>query len=225
MSARRWSCWRRGCEPTPSSRGELDFTDEDGGGVATKVSAAEGVAGLDERPGRATRRFPRRDRRGQGAGVRASGESDRALSRSSAAELDREAVTRRIAARLGTAVWRWLLEDAIRPWAGRGSSRTIRTSARRPAAPRLSERRWQGRRLARRRYVISADKKTQLRALLRRHPLVAPAPGRPGLVGTSTAAKGRWPTGRDGRSTIPSAACRPLRGKISDDASTRSWPR
>ncbi len=31
-------------------------------------------------------------------------------------------------------------------------------------------------------YVISADEKTQLQALLRRHPLVAPGPGRPGLV-------------------------------------------
>jgi hypothetical protein len=30
-------------------------------------------------------------------------------------------------------------------------------------------------------YVISAEEKTQLQALLRRHPLVAPARGRPGL--------------------------------------------
>jgi hypothetical protein len=33
-----------------------------------------------------------------------------------------------------------------------------------------------------RRLLISADEKTQLQALLRRHPLVAPGPGRPGLV-------------------------------------------
>ncbi len=30
--------------------------------------------------------------------------------------------------------------------------------------------------------MISADEKTQLQALLRRHPLIAPGPGRPGLV-------------------------------------------
>jgi transposase len=46
----------------------------------------------------------------------------------------------------------------------------------------LYERRWQGRRLHPGEYVISADEKTQLQALLRRHPLVAPAPGRPGLL-------------------------------------------
>ena len=46
----------------------------------------------------------------------------------------------------------------------------------------LYERRWEGRRLHPGDYVISADEKTQLQALLRRHPLVAPGPGRPGLV-------------------------------------------
>jgi hypothetical protein len=46
----------------------------------------------------------------------------------------------------------------------------------------LYERRWEGRRLHPGDYVISADEKTQLQALLRRHPLVAPGPGRLGLV-------------------------------------------
>ena len=46
----------------------------------------------------------------------------------------------------------------------------------------LYERRWEGKRLHPGDYVISADEKTQLQALLRRHRLVAPAPGRPGLV-------------------------------------------
>jgi DDE superfamily endonuclease len=46
----------------------------------------------------------------------------------------------------------------------------------------LHERRWEGRRLHPGDYVISADEKTQLQALLRRHPLVAPSGGRPGLV-------------------------------------------
>ena len=46
----------------------------------------------------------------------------------------------------------------------------------------LYERRWDGRRLHPGEYVISADEKTQLQALLRRHPLVAPGPGRAGLV-------------------------------------------
>ena len=46
----------------------------------------------------------------------------------------------------------------------------------------LYDRRWEGERLHPGDYVISADEKTQLQALLRRHPLIAPGPGRPGLV-------------------------------------------
>jgi len=46
----------------------------------------------------------------------------------------------------------------------------------------LDERRWKGRRLHPGDYVISAGEKTQLQALLRRHPLVAPGRGSRGLV-------------------------------------------
>lgn len=111
--------------------------------------------------------------------------SGRPLSRWSAAELAREAVTRGIMCSVsGTTVWRWLAEEAIRPWAWR-SWVFPRDPAFREKAGRvldLYERRWEGRRLHPGEYVISADEKTQLQALLRRHPLVAPAPGRPGLV-------------------------------------------
>jgi hypothetical protein len=44
----------------------------------------------------------------------------------------------------------------------------------------LHERRWEGRRLHPGDYVISADEKTQLQVLLRRHPLVAPEQGTAG---------------------------------------------
>ncbi len=46
----------------------------------------------------------------------------------------------------------------------------------------LYERRWEGQRLHPGDYVISADEKSQLQALLGRHDPVAPAPGRPGLT-------------------------------------------
>src|SRR3954468_14617500 len=46
----------------------------------------------------------------------------------------------------------------------------------------LYERRWEGERLHPGDYVISADEKTQLQALPRRHPLIGPGAGRPGLV-------------------------------------------
>ncbi len=84
----------------------------------------------------------------------------------------------------GTTVWRWLQEDAIRPWAWR-SWVFPRDPEFREEAGRvldLYERRWQGRRLHPGDYVISADEKTQLQALLRRHPLVVPGRGRAGLV-------------------------------------------
>jgi hypothetical protein len=84
----------------------------------------------------------------------------------------------------GTTVWRWLAEDAIRPWAWRSWVFPRDPDFREKAGVVLDlyERRWQGRRLHPGDYVISADEKTQLQALLRRHPLVAPGPGRPGLV-------------------------------------------
>jgi transposase len=112
-------------------------------------------------------------------------ESGRALSRWSAAELAREAVARGIVCEVsGTTVWRWLCEDAIRPWAWRSwvFPRDPDFRAKAGRALDLYERRWEGRRLHPGEYVISADEKTQLQALLRRHPLVAPGCGRRGLV-------------------------------------------
>jgi hypothetical protein len=112
-------------------------------------------------------------------------QTGRPLSRWSAAELAREAVQRGIVCSIsGTTVWRWLAEDAIRPWAWRSwlfpRDPDFRVKAGRVLD--LYERRWDGQRLHPGDYVISADEKTQLQALLRRHPLVAPAPGRRGLI-------------------------------------------
>jgi hypothetical protein len=112
-------------------------------------------------------------------------QTGRSLSRWSAAELAREAVARGIVCSVsGTTVWRWLTADAIRPWAWRSwvFPRDPDFRAKAGRVLDLYERRWEGRRLHPGDYVISADEKTQLQALLRRHPLVAPGPGRPGLV-------------------------------------------
>jgi hypothetical protein len=112
-------------------------------------------------------------------------ESGRPISRWSASELAREAVARGIVCSVsGATVWRWLAEDAIRPWAWRSwvFPRDPDFRAKAGRVLDLYERRWEGRRLHPGDYVISADEKTQLQALLRRHPLVAPGPGRPGLV-------------------------------------------
>jgi len=112
-------------------------------------------------------------------------QTGRPLSRWSAAELAREAVVRGIVCSIsGTTVWRWLAEDAIRPWAWRSWVFPRDPDFREKASRVLDlyERRWEGRRLHPGEYVISADEKTGLQALSRRHPLVTPGPGRPGLV-------------------------------------------
>lgn len=112
-------------------------------------------------------------------------QTGRPLSRWSAAELAREAVARGVVCSVsGTTVWRWLAEDAIRPWAWRSWVFPRDPDFREKASRVLDlyERRWQGKRLHPGDYVISADEKTQLQALMRRHPLIAPGPDRPGLV-------------------------------------------
>ena len=112
-------------------------------------------------------------------------QTGRPLSRWSAAELAREAVQRGIVCSVsGTTVWRWLSEDAIRPWAWRSwvfpRDPDFRVKAGRVLD--LYERRWEGRRLHPGDYVLSAADKTQLQARRRRPALVAPGPGRAGLV-------------------------------------------
>jgi hypothetical protein len=76
-------------------------------------------------------------------------------------------------------VWRWLAEDAIRPWAWRSwvFARDPDFRAKAGRVLDLYARRWEGQRLHPGDYVIGADEKTQLQALLRRHPLVAAGPG------------------------------------------------
>lgn len=107
------------------------------------------------------------------------------LSRWSATELATEAVTRNIVNAQSQApsvstISRWLHADAIKPWQCR-SWIFPRDPDFGPKAGRvldLFERRWNDRRLRDDEYVISADEKSQLQALHRRHPDLPPAPGR-----------------------------------------------
>jgi hypothetical protein len=111
-------------------------------------------------------------------------ESGRALSRWSSAEIAKAAVDRGIVCSIsGTTVWRYLAEDAIRPWAWRSwiFPRDPRFAEKAGRVLDLYERRWEGELLHPGDYVISADEKSQLQALLGRHDPVAPAAGRPGL--------------------------------------------
>lgn len=103
------------------------------------------------------------------------------LSRWSSADLAAEAITRGLAETISAAtVRRWLSTDAIKPWQHRSwifpRDPDFATKAARVLD--LYARRWQGQPLGPDDYVISADEKSQLQALARRHRGQPPAPGR-----------------------------------------------
>ena len=69
-------------------------------------------------------------------------------------------------------VWRWLHEDAIRPWQHRCwiFPRDPHFQAKAGRILDLYERRWQGKSLREDEFVISTDEKTSIQARLRIHP-------------------------------------------------------
>jgi hypothetical protein len=81
-------------------------------------------------------------------------------------------------------IWRWLHDDAIKPWQTRSwiFPRDPHFADKAARALDLYARILDGKRLRPDEYVICADEKTQLQALGRRHDTVPPRPGRPGLV-------------------------------------------
>src|SRR6266568_1787192 len=102
------------------------------------------------------------------------------LGRFSRAELHRLVVERGLSEASASTIWRWLHDDALKPWQQR-SWIFVRDPLFAEKAGRvldLYQRRFQGRRLRFDEYVICADEKTQLQALGRRHATLPPAPGR-----------------------------------------------
>ena len=103
------------------------------------------------------------------------------LSRFSTSEIAREAVARGITAKIsGATVWRWLSEDAIRPWQYRSWIFPSDPHFERKAARVLDlyHRIWCDRRLGPDEHVICADEKTSIQARIRVHPAVAPKTAR-----------------------------------------------
>ena len=102
------------------------------------------------------------------------------LSRFSSNDIATEIIQRGIVAHIsGSTVWRWLDEDAIKPWQHR-SWIFPRDPAFEEKAARvldLYQGMWQGCPLQSNEYVISADEKTSIQARARRHPSLAPVPG------------------------------------------------
>ena len=108
-----------------------------------------------------------------------------ALSRWSSAELAGETIRRGVVASISAStIRRWLTRDAIKPWQHRSwifpRDPDFATKAARVLD--LYARSWNGEPLGDNDYVISADEKSQLQALRRRHPGLPPGPGRPRRV-------------------------------------------
>ena len=104
------------------------------------------------------------------------------LARWSVAELRQEAVASGIVARIsGTTLWRWLGQDALRPWRHRSwiFPRDPHFARKAGRILDLYQRRWKGAALGPRDYVLCIDEKTSIQARRRKHRSLPPAPGRP----------------------------------------------
>lgn len=103
------------------------------------------------------------------------------LSRLHIPDIRAEALTRGVVAAISTTtIWRWLSEDAIKPWQHRSW-----VFPRDPAFERkagvvldLYHRTFDGRALGADEYVVSADEKTSIQARCRCHPTLPPAQAR-----------------------------------------------
>ncbi len=94
--------------------------------------------------------------------------------------MHRLVVERGLSEASASTIWRWLHDDALKPWQQR-SWIFVRDPAFAEKAGRvldLYQRRFDGCRLRPDEYVISADEKSQLQALGRKHASLPPAPGR-----------------------------------------------
>lgn len=102
------------------------------------------------------------------------------LSRFSRTELYRLVIELAVCEASASTVWRWLHEDAIKPWQQQCwiYRRDPDFAAKAGRVLDLYQRVFDGKRLWPDEYVISADEKTQLQALGRRHETSAPGPGR-----------------------------------------------
>jgi hypothetical protein len=111
------------------------------------------------------------------------------------AEIKREVIERGIVASIGeTTLWRWLSDDAIRPWTHRSWIFPRDPAFEQKAGPLLDlyERQWQGKALTDADFVISTDEKTSIQARRRCYSTSPPARGRAMRVEHEYARRGAW---------------------------------
>lgn len=117
------------------------------------------------------------------------------LSRLSLPDIRREVIRRGLVASIGeTTLWRWLTEDALRPWRHRSwlFPRDPAFSEKAGRVLDLYEGYWEGIPLTAADCVISADEKTSIQARKRVHRTRAAAPGEPMRVEHEYERKGAW---------------------------------
>ncbi|MGH3238572.1 MAG: IS630 family transposase [Streptosporangiaceae bacterium] len=107
------------------------------------------------------------------------------LSRLHIPDIAAAVVSRGIVAEIsGSTIWRWLSEDAIRPWRTRSwifpRDPNFETKAARVLD--LYTRTWEGQALGAHDFVLSADEKTSIQARIRRHPSLPAISGEPGRI-------------------------------------------
>jgi hypothetical protein len=117
------------------------------------------------------------------------------LARWSLSELQQAVVAQGIVAQIsGATLWRWLSQDALRPWRHRSwiFPRDPAFAAKAGRILDLYAGAWDGVPLGPREYVVSADEKTSIQARRRIHPSLAPAVGRPMYVEHEYERAGAW---------------------------------
>ena len=117
------------------------------------------------------------------------------LSRLRIPDIRREAVRRGLVASIGdTTLWRWLAEDAIRPWAHRSwiFPRAPDFKEKAERVLELYEGLWRGKKLGAGDFVISADEKTSIQARRRIYPTLPTTAGRAMRVEHEYERAGAW---------------------------------
>ncbi len=197
-----------GVAPTRRIAAELGIVRGHRPQVAQPVRRPDGLAGLEDRPrpGRPRRFTPVQVAEVKALACTPPAEAEVPLSRWSGPEL--AAAGRRaglVAAISPSTVRRWLAADAIKPWQHRSwiFPRDPDFAAKAARVLDLYARHWEGRQLGADEYVISADEKSQLQALRRRHRDRRPGPGAPAGSSSSTPAAAPWPTSPPTTSTTP----------------------
>jgi len=117
------------------------------------------------------------------------------LSRLSVEEIRQHVISQGLVAEIsGATLWRWLSNDALRPWKHRSWIFPRDPNFGGKAGPILDlyQRVWEGAPLGGDDYVICADEKTSIQARRRKQPTLPPAPNRPTHVEHEYFRMGAW---------------------------------